>query len=521
MMDKQENGTQEAECEACRRSCRGGTLLFVPVRLSLAAVRPRWPRPRQPVLDDEFISIPGFAKQAHPHLDDPSDRGRVYPQPVLETVFDQRWSFPSQARCSHWASAQTDADRLRVLVVEIWRYASSEFREQIDLTPGRILRGRDAIAVIHLDRAVEPGELGWVTSRASNDAVAAEINGHLGSFAYLIPESFRSAVWKHQRHERSQRRPYRAFGERAGDQSSQRPTCAAWNGSPPQSVPPRRRRRRDAWHLEVQGEVARDPRCCCSDPGASTILPEQIPLGSRTLAESTEMPFVVVFAPGSATVASAADLLGRPEPQPAVHDRDTAVLSHAGRATAVFSDAMAVSYEGQTKLAPYSPANRTCWAIRAFLTDAVMLRCAQRLYFEDASTRLRAVDATTHPAQALALHRDILQHRARLWWPRLAREPWVDVLDRQLAEVWNLPDIARETFEETDQLAAEAEQEQTRRLTWFLAALAFFTLAAQVPAALRSESLLEFGLLAGSLTIVLALLVWVIRYPRRSRRRPR
>lgn len=76
------------------------------------------------------------------------------------------------------------------------------------------------------------------------------------------------------------------------------------------------------------------------------------------------------------------------------------------------------------------------WPIARFLPiDAVVPRCAQRLYFEDASTGLSAVDATMHPAEALGRHRHILPHRARLWWPWLACEPWVDVLDRRLDEV--------------------------------------------------------------------------------------
>lgn len=535
----------EAACQACEPDgCRGGTMLVVPVRLPPQADRKSWLSMRANGEVDQnegeedaknhsndvslTASIPGFAKLAHDDLDDPSDRGRVYPQHVLETVFANRWTRSNARGDDVWhLHGQKGEDSIPVLAVEIWRYADSTFREQIDRAHGRWLRGRDAIAVIHLDGPLSNNQFRWVTSRASNNSVSKEINRHLAPFAYVVPERVRARIVQAERQRQPTSRVWRrASGSQAdAGTACDNSTTDSANPPTPRAVPPKRRRKRDDWNLMMQKRVtstrATPSEQFASSAGQQPVSGSPIPLEDRTLAEAAEMPFVVVFGPGPATVDAACGRLHRLAPAIRTDEYDEAVLAHARRGAVVFPDAMAISYEGQAGRHPYVPANRTCWAMRTFLTDAVILRCAQRLYFEDASTRLRAVDATTHPAEALGLHRDILQHRARLWWPRLAREPWVDVIDRRLAEVWNLPEIAQETFEETDQLAAEADQELTRRLTWFLAALAFFTLAAQVPAALRSESVLEFGLLSASILLVLALLVWVIRFPRRARRRSR
>ena len=487
----------------------GGTLLVAPVRLSLDEDRHIWRRGRF-VLDsrDDLRGIPGFAAQAEPTRDDPSDRGRVYPQHILESVYTDRWTILTRAPgtpppvCLGNGQARLPYERLQA--VELWRFAEARFRHRVESIESRALRGRDALAVVHFAGVLDQGHLRAVTSRAEQNDLADELNRLLAPFAHVVPERARELQFT------ARRPPWR------------RARSFAW--------------RRNRWAMEIQEFVRRsEPARSCSmtaaprpdhhiavgpdQPAAARQL-ELAPLDGRSLAEASEMPYVVCFAPGSAERQDAADLLDRAAPltgtlSQADQERQ-AVLRSAGRAAVVFPDAAAVSYRQDTR-PDYLPAQGTDWAIRTCVTDAVLLRSAQRLYFEDASTRLRNTDATTHPNAALRLHRDILSHRARLWWPTVAREPWVQAIDQRLAETWHLHEVAAETFEETDQLAAEADQAAMRWLTWTLLALAAMTLLLQVPGAVGAGAILEVSVIVTA--FLLLILIGVAALGRRRLRR--
>jgi hypothetical protein len=262
----------------------------------------------------------------------------------------------------------------------------------------------------------------------------------------------------------------------------------------------------DAWAVRNNGGPA-------GHPGPAR-------LEGNGLAQVGEMPYVVSFAARGDDVEAAVRLLHRPVPDPPPAPTEIA-LARVRRTAAVYPDAMAISYVQQKS--GYLPHVGAGWAIRTFLTDAVLLRVAQRALFEDAGTLLHAVDATRHPLAALRLHRAILGHRARFWWPKVAREAWVGYLDEELADVLHVRDMANEVFHETDQLAAEAEQGLTRLLTYFLAAIAAVTVLVQVPLLLDGGGWLEYAALASTIG-VLALIMATLFIRLRGgvfRRRPK
>lgn len=486
------------KCEVHAESLDGtedaaGAICVVPVRFGRTEGWLRGGRGRQEI-PDAYRAIPAFAASVDCRWDDPTDRTRVYPQHVLETVFDDRWTFVPERS----DGAPPEIAGAAVRAIELWQYVDSGFLEATDDLGSRQQRGRDGLAVVHLAGPLEGLRLRHLLSRECQAWQAYEFNQLLGGRAIVVREDQRGGQVP------------------AGAKPPWPDPCQRAQDALPRDEHPCQRD-------QHQERKERKKRWRKAGKESAELVPEGLAgVAHRRLAEASDMPYVVVFGPNGVSDEAAAELLGRPLPSPRPDGTDARVeLRQARRAAVVYPDAMGVSYAPDGARSPaYLPLAGQGWAVRGFLTDAVLLRQAQRLFFEDAGVRLRESDATKRPAGAMQLHRDILSNRARLWWPRIAREPWVDRIDQDLCAAWHLIDLADETFEETDQLAAEAEQAMTRWLTYLLAALAFITVVLQVPGLVRGGGLFEQALTGGSLTLVAVLaLAAIVRLRAGSRRR--
>jgi len=76
-----------------------------------------------------------------------------------------------------------------------------------------------------------------------------------------------------------------------------------------------------------------------------------------------------------------------------------------------------------------------------------------------------------------ALHASALRLRARVWWPRVSLEPFVETPSSALADVWGLPQLARDVFEELEALAPQARLVADRRVGQILFVLTAGSLA--------------------------------------------
>jgi hypothetical protein len=440
-----------------------GAFFVVPVQLEYER---RWYQWRQRPLvsteptaneDDTARSapaIPAFTGTAQRKWDDVTDRGRVYPQHVLQAAYHDRWTIRPEHLGAKGVPPMIEGHP--VIAVELWRFATPELRAALVKTTGDPERGRDALAVVHLHGHLSDTALAALTSRFNQRNMAKQVTRLLAPFASIPKERSNPDA----RPERNGRGPAR--------------------------------------------------------------IPGLAPLAGNALARAGDMPYVVSFAPHGDDLDTAIRLLHRPVPDPPPDGAGDVELARIGRAAAAYPDALGITYlEGPS--AGYVAHVGKGWAIRAFLTDAVLLRMAQRTLFEDVGTLLHSVDATREPLAALRLHRTVLGHRARFWWPQIAREPWVATIDAKLVHAFQLDGMASEVFNETDQLAAEAEQGMTRLLTYLLAALAAVTVLVQVPLLLDRGGVLEYGALAttfGVLALVMATLVVRLRGGV-FRRRPR
>jgi hypothetical protein len=136
--------------------------------------------------------------------------------------------------------------------------------------------------------------------------------------------------------------------------------------------------------------------------------------------------------------------------------------------------------------ADYRLAKRTANVARSVVLDGLLLRFAQRQTLEMLARRV-ASGAGISGSSLTDLHASALRLRARVWWPRISLEPFVDEPAQLLSETWALPELARDVFDELEALAQQARltsDERIARILFFLTvgsvAIAIAALVVQV-----------------------------------------
>lgn len=185
------------------------------------------------------------------------------------------------------------------------------------------------------------------------------------------------------------------------------------------------------------------------------------------LMDTAELPFVVVVAIHPAdpqqALDSGASLIGRPAPT-APRSSDV-----GGWRTALWPDAAVVATAAADD-AGYRLAKRTSNVARSVLLDGLLLRFAQRQTLEMLARRV-ASGAGVSGSSLTDLHASALRLRARVWWPRVSLEPFVDEPAQMMSQTWALPELARDVFDELEALARQARltsDERIGRILFFL-----------------------------------------------------
>jgi len=190
------------------------------------------------------------------------------------------------------------------------------------------------------------------------------------------------------------------------------------------------------------------------------------------LMDAAEFPFVIATALDPTSVTRAETLgaraIGRNVHAPHVCDTnewrillwpDAAVV-----ATTTFEDTA------------YRLGKRTMNVALSVLLDALLLRFAQRQVLEMLARRVASGGGVEQRSVA-ALHESALRLRARVWWPRVSLEPFVQTPSSALADVWALPELSRGVFEELEALAQQARLVADRRIVQILFVLTVGSLA--------------------------------------------
>jgi hypothetical protein len=225
--------------------------------------------------------------------------------------------------------------------------------------------------------------------------------------------------------------------------------------------------------------------------------------------DASELPFVVGTALDSTSLshaeAAGARAIGRNVQAPEVCDTnewrvllwpDAAVL-----ATTTFEDTA------------YRLGKRTMNVALSVLLDALLLRFAQRQVLEMLARRVASGGGVTQRSVA-ALHASALRLRARVWWPRVSFEPFVEAPSSALADVWALPQLARDVFEELEALAQQARLVADRRIGQILFVLTAGSLAialsALVVQVVTSTPISAAVIAALAPTTIVAVLGWLV-----------
>jgi len=229
----------------------------------------------------------------------------------------------------------------------------------------------------------------------------------------------------------------------------------------------------------------------------------------RDLMDASELPFVVGTAidPTSLTHAEAAGAraIGRNAQAPEVCDaNEWRVL--------LWPDAAVVATTRFDDTA-YRLGKRTMNVALSVVLDALLLRFAQRQILEMLARRVASGGGVNRRSVA-ALHASAVRLRSRVWWPRVSLEPFVETPSTALADVWALPELARDVFEELEALAQQARLVTDRRIGQILfvltagsLAIALSALVVQVVTSTRIPAAVVAALAP---TTVVAVLGWLV-----------
>jgi hypothetical protein len=226
--------------------------------------------------------------------------------------------------------------------------------------------------------------------------------------------------------------------------------------------------------------------------------------------DTSELPYLTVVAidRGDAQRAldAAANLIGRSVADAPRHS------NAGGWRTLVWPDAALVAAAASDGVG-YRLAQRTAFVGRSVLLDGLILRFAQRQTLEMLARRV-ASGAGVGGASLTALHDSALRLRARVWWPRVSLESFVDEPAQLVSETWSLPELARDVFDELEALAQQARlrsDERITRILFFLTvgsvAVAVAALVVQVVTSGHAEAAVVAALVP---TTAAVLLGWIV-----------
>ena len=227
------------------------------------------------------------------------------------------------------------------------------------------------------------------------------------------------------------------------------------------------------------------------------------------LMDASELPFVACFAIGhneEAACEEACRVLGR--------NSERTLTNTGGWSAAFWPDAIAIGAERDDGPG-YRLRKRTMAVALSVVLDGVLMRLAQRHTLEMLARRV-AGGRSVEPKSISALHASALRLRARVWWPHISLEPFVEDISCGLTEAWALASLAQSVFDELGALAQQAQLRADERLGRLLLVLtvgslgiAFTALVVEIATNSRSSTAVLAALGSALVGVVSAAVIFL------------